>query len=310
MKFGEFMESIEEGIRELCEDGEEIMIQKVQGNNKTVRTGVSIRENGESEAVVVYLKDYYERFQEGNMTIQEAEEEIYRESHTHKVSILQKTVLENFEEAKGRIVYRLVDYGRNRELLKQIPYIPYCDLAVIFYLLIETNENGRMTALIRNRHMNIWKTDADTLYRLAADNTPRLLPPVLQSMADVMKGTAREQVEEEDKEEFMDDFLEKTVRGLSLYVLTNRNGVHGAAAVLYDGVLKRFAKEKGSDLVILPSSLHEVLLMPCTAETAPAKLQEIVREVNRTQLSKEEVLSDSVYLYSRETNQVSLFCEG
>ena len=165
-----------------------------------------------------------------------------------------------------------------------------------------------MTALIHNQHMSIWKTDADTLYRLAADNTPRLLPPVLQSLADVMKGIAREQTE--DKEEFMDNFLRNTVRGPSLYVLTNRDGIYGAAAVLYDGALKRFAKEQESDLVILPSSLHEVLLTPCTEGMAPAKLQEIVREVNRTELSEEEVLSDSVYLYNRETNQVSLFCEG
>lgn len=308
MTFCEFTKSVEEGIRELCKDGEEIQIQEIEGSNKTVRTGVSIRENSASEAVVVYLDDYYECFREGDMTIQEAAEEIYRETHIHKVSILQKTVLENFEEAKERIVYRLVDYGRNRELLKQIPYIPYCDLAVIFYLIVETDENGRMTALVRNQHMSIWKTDADTLYRLAADNTPRLLPPVLQSMADVMKGIARKQTE--DKEEFMDNFLRNAVRGPSLYVLTNRDGTYGAAAVLYDGVLKRFAKEKESDLVILPSSQHEVLLMPCTEGTAPAKLQEMVREVNRTELSEEEVLSDSVYLYSRETNQVSLFCEG
>lgn len=310
MTFGEFTESIEKEIRKLCEDGEEIMIQEIQGNNRTVRTGVSIRENGASEAVVVYLNDYYEHFQEGDMTIQEVAEEICYEVRTHKESILQKTVLENFEEAKGRIVYRLVDYGRNRELLKQIPYIPYCDLAVIFYLIVETDENGRMTALIHNRHMNIWKTDADTLYRLAADNTPRLLPPVLQSLTDVMKGITRKQTEDEDKEEFMDNFLRNVVRCPSLYVLTNRDGIYGVAAVLYDGVLKRFAKEQESDLVILPSSLHEVLLMPCMEGMAPAKLQEMVREVNRTQLSEEEVLSDSVYLYSRETNQVSLFCEG
>jgi len=309
MTFCEFTKSVEEGIRELCKDGEEILIQEIEGSNKTVRTGVSIRENGASEAVVVYLDDYYECFREGDMTIQEAAEEIYRETHIHKVSILQKTVLENFEEAKERIVYRLVDYGRNRELLKQIPYIPYCDLDVIFYLIVETDENGRMTALIYNRHMSIWKTDADTLYRLAADNTPRLLPPVLQSMTDVMKGIAREHIKGDDKE-FMDDLLRKKVRVPSLYMLTNRDGTYGAAAVLYDGALKRFAKEKESDLVILPSSQHEVLLMPCMEGMAPAKLQEMVREVNRTQLSEEVVLSDSVYLYSRETNQVSLFCEG
>lgn len=308
MMFCEFTKSVEEGIRKLCKDGEEILIQEIEGSNKTVRTGVSIRENNASEAVVVYLDDYYECFREGDMTIQEAAEEIYRETHTHKVSILQKTLVENFEEAKERIVYRLVDYGRNQELLKQIPYIPYCDLAVIFYLIVETDENGQMTALIHNQNMDIWKTDADTLYRLAADNTPRLLPPVLQSMADVMKGIARKQIE--DKEEFMDNFLRNAVRCPSLYVLTNHDGIYGAAAVLYDGVLKRFAKEQESDLVILPSSLHEVLLMPCTEGTVPAKLQEIVREVNRTELSEEEVLSDSVYLYSRETNQVSLFCEG
>lgn len=303
MEFCEFVESVREEIWKFCKDEEEPVIQDIQGNNGTVRTGISMKR--EREAAVVCLNGYYERFQEGHMTAGAAAEEIYDLLHISKSSILPEFMPRNFEEAKKKIVYRLVDYGRNRKLLEDIPYIRYCNLAVTFYLLIEINENGQLATLIRNPHMREWKMDVDTLYSLAKKNTPRLLPPSLVSVADILKSIGREYIGDADKGEPAGSLPEGQTNGL-MYILTNRNGIHGAAVILYEGVLKWFAQKRGSDLYILPSSVHEVLLVPCTSQDDAARLREMVREVNRTKVSKEEVLSDHVYLYSRETNQVSL----
>lgn len=239
------------------------------------------------------------------MTAGAAAAEIYHILNISKSQILSEFNLESFEDAKKKIIYRLVDFGRNRKLLEDIPCIRYCDMAVTFYLLIEINENGQVAALIHNHHMRKWNVDVDTLYRLAKRNTPRLLPPSLSSIVDILERIGREHTQDEDMEEVSGYLPGEQTRGF-LHVLTNRESMYGAAVILYDGVLRRFAKKRGSDLYILPSSIHEVLLMPCTTQMEAAWLRKTVREINQTKVSKEEVLSDNVYLYSRKTDQVSL----
>ena len=90
----------------------------------------------------------------------------------------------------------------------------------------------------------------------------------------------------------------------NLLILTNRSGVYGASAILYEGVLKNIAQRLGSDLVILPSSVHEVILLPYEDERRMEGLERMVREINQTVLPEEEVLSDQVYVYNRETDKV------
>ena len=85
-----------------------------------------------------------------------------------------------------------------------------------------------------------------------------------------------------------------------MYVLSNSSKVFGAASILYPDVLKNFAEKLDRDLYILPSSVHEVILLPKRSETEWETLQEMVKEVNATQLEEVEILSDSVYSYTKK----------
>jgi hypothetical protein len=91
-----------------------------------------------------------------------------------------------------------------------------------------------------------------------------------------------------------------------MYVLTNSQKLNGAACILYKGLLMRFAERIASDLYVIPSSVHEVLLLSAAEQGDHPKLNEIVREVNTSQLSQEEILSDHIYYFSRETGQLSI----
>ena len=157
--------------------------------------------------------------------------------------------------------------------------------------------------MIHAEHMKIWKVDINTLYGLAEINTPRLLPAEIKTMTEVMKKIAGEYMESDWGDTFFEGLLDESIPK-PLYVMSNCDGMKGAAVILYEGVLKEFAEKIGCDLFILPSSIHEVLLVPYEESVNAAELEETVKMINLAEVPKEEVLSDHVYLYSRKTDQV------
>ena len=305
MEFCKFIESVKEEIAKLCGKDKEIIIREVPGIIGVMRTGMSIQGKDEKNVSIVYLDTYYDNFLNGHMSVSSTARDIYQMLSIHKEDVLPDIDLNDFEMVKGRVIYRLVDCKRNEKLLWNVPYIKYCDLAIIFYLLLDRNEKGQMTALIHNEHMEMWRADVDTLYRLAKKNVLKLLPPSVRSMADVISGIVREYMGDDYRDEVMADLLGAQVIS-PIYILTNQDGNNGAAVILYEGVLKDFAKTVESDLFILPSSIHEMLLIPYEDGVNIRELREMVKHINSTEVPMEDVLSDNVYLYRRETDTVTI----
>lgn len=299
MDFYEFTRKLKQEVERLCGEGVTVEILKTEGNNGVGHTGMNITKNGEKVSPFIRLDDYYEFYMEGGVSVEVAAEEIYEAFTTAKAPGFGDISAE-FEKVKDKIIYSLVDYGRNQETLKDVPYIPFCDLAVIFRLWVGNDGNGSWSAMIRRDHMELWGVDTQTLYELAKANTPRLFPAEIKSMAQAM----RELMGDGSWEGHMDE-LEDT----PLYILSNRDGVKGAAAVLYEGVLETFAGQMGADLWILPSSIHEVLLMPCDESRDVEGLKEMVRFINQEEVPEEDILSNNVYRYSRGTGRVTAALE-
>ena len=91
---------------------------------------------------------------------------------------------------------------------------------------------------------------------------------------------------------------------IPMYIMTNRQEVNGASVLLYDDVLQTFALKKKTDFYILPSSIHEVILVPSDRIDNPSDLFTMVEDANRTVVALGDILSDSVYYYNREKNQI------
>ena len=91
-----------------------------------------------------------------------------------------------------------------------------------------------------------------------------------------------------------------------MYVLSNKSKLNGSGCLFYHNLLHNLCEKLECDLYILPSSIHEVILIPAYDHDSYDELTSMVKEVNSTQLSKEEILSDHVYFYSRETGQISM----
>lgn len=195
---------------------------------------------------------------------------------------------EDFETVKRNLAFRLIGQEKNRELLRNIPHVDFLDLAMIFEVYLGLDGKNAYSMVITNEDMNVWNMDAEELYRTAKANAPIVKPASLRGLKEAL-GVRHAEGERE-----------------IFYVLTNETTVYGAAAMLYEGELRKASDQMGGDLVILPSSIHEVLLAPWVSKTDSRAMKEIVRRVNETEVPDEEQLSDHVYWYIRSENRVEI----
>lgn len=282
-----------------------ITIQSVNKNNGLVLTGITILRKDCNIAPTIYLNQVFEQYQEGR-TLESICREFIRVYEEHKVEMdFDVNCVTDFSKVQSRICYKLINAEKNEVLLTDAPHILLEDLAVIFYILVSSDAEGTGTVTIRNNMLELWNVNADTLYELALANTQRLFRGTVQSMANVMMDILSKQMDEESAMEFFDMMVgEDDV--IPMYVCTNTMKLNGAGVILYNGLLQEFADRVGSDVFILPSSIHETLLIPTNADMDVEYLRDMVRTVNRTEVAPDEILSDNVYYYSRLTDRVEL----
>ncbi len=305
-------------LRKIQKDMEgevEVSLRDVIKNNGVVLTGLTFTKKDINISPTVYLEDFYKDYENGK-SIEEVLEEIktiYYESKLEKD--VNMDFFTDYKNAKNRIVYKLVNYDKNRELLKEIPHRKFLDLAIVYYYLVDIKEFSNATILIHNSHTETWNVKEEDLYDTAKINTPALLKVRFCGMLDVL-----EEISEDDfimeklkgkdiaKESGKDNRSLTKIRvkkdETGMYVLSNRSRMFGAVSVLYEGVLESCATQLEANLFILPSSVHEVILIPDDGQILTEKLEDMVREVNATQLEIQEFLSDTIYYYSVETKGI------
>ena len=305
--FTMFKKLITEEVWKIKADNLEVILREMTKNNGTIHSALEFREQGEVVSVLVYLAPYFEDYTAG-VSLKELAEDIYssyQENKKHGRIFESSIWCNDYETVPDKVIYKLINYHQNREFLEEIPHIRLCDLAIIFCLLVEQSGDSLATAVIYNGHMESWGMDTQMLMELAKKNTKRLLPAKIRNMSEVIQGIAMEYVGNDTEKTALDEML-STPNDIPLYVLSNDINTNGAIAMLYEGILKDFAAVLEHDLIILPSSIHEVLLVVYEEELCMEELKEMVRHVNQTEVAKEQILSDNVYIYSRKTDKISI----
>lgn len=300
MEINEFAGKVRDAVGKKLGATYKVEVREVQKNNGVILHGLLILHDDRNVIPTLYLEPFWEAYLSG-VTLAEIVRrliKIYRED-------LPKTKVDigffgNFDEVSERICYRLIRQKGNEELLREIPYIPFLDLAVCFFYAYSGEALGEGAILIRNSHMELWHTDTKKLMSLAQENTPELFPWKYDSMERVLQEMMAEEeyispVPEEEKESLFTN--------TSLWVLSNQQRIHGASCILYPGLLRQLASAEKRNFYLLPSSIHEMILLPEQGAETPQRLKDMITEVNRTQVAPEEVLSDSLYYYDfREEN--------
>lgn len=294
MNYQEFLTDIHTQLSLRMEENVSLQIQKIAKNNGMSYDGLIIMRPDLNISPTIYLTPYYQRYLEG-VSMEDIYLDILETYHRHLPNEnFDTSIFTDYEKAKKRLVMRLVHFDRNRELLSEIPHYRYLDFAVIFYCLLQADEKNQASILIYRHHLDLWGIDKDTLYRTALANTPVLLPYQLESMSSILQNMLHEDSEEMTSQKF------------PIYVLSNQYHTNGAGTILYDGLLQRIADDFQQDLIVLPSSIHEVLLIPVNEILDYTQFSDMVKEVNETQLTDDEILSDHVYLFSREDRILSI----
>lgn len=270
-----------------------------------------------------YLDDFWNLYTNGRSFDEVLDEicEYLEQAKTDSRFPMQEFL--SYEKMKGRIAFRLINTKENESLLKTIPNVPFLDLSIVFYCVLDLFSDGNATTTVTNEVMRLWKTTTEELMAVAAKNTPRILPCRVKDMDEVIReifvqemmakyGDAnclREDAESVDLDELADEMMEefeKQQNRLRMYVMTNEVRMNGASCILYQGFLNRLSKKLECDFIILPSSIHEVILLPERNGCVPEEYNDLVAEINQKAVEPGEVLSDHVYFYRRKDNCVSM----
>lgn len=280
MNYEQFVETMYEMCRERLDTSSVVEKQQILKNNGVSMKGLTIRKKEQAVSPIIYLDGFYARYQQGESMEMLCDGIIEKCINAPELPVHEYRKIFDLSYVQENVVYKLVNLKQNQELLQEAPHLPMIDLAIVFCLLFPVDERENCSVLIRNEHLKQWKLPLSVLYQYAKSNTPRLLPPVFVPL----------------EEQFPEVFFE-TEESVPLYLLTNEDGFHGAGVLLYDRMPKWIYEQLKEPYYLLPSSVHEFLILPGKDAPEPSRLQEIVREINATQVEKEERLSDEVYYF-------------
>lgn len=214
------------------------------------------------------------------------------------------------------VIFCLVNYEYNADALKERPHKRIFDMAIIYECVILKKEGKLVTLPISNYVLEQFGFTLKEVDRWSVKNTQRIQKPSFQILPQVMKELIM-QSQDEVSDYFKDsifgncgDEFHEDEKNLTLYVLTNESRIRGAACIIYEDYLAGIARKLNCDLYICPSSIHETILIPKTDSIDPRDLREIIREVNSELVIDEEILSNELYFYSLNKNELELCKAG
>lgn len=290
MDFKEFVTIVQEKMSK--KTGKEVVVTKITKNNNIKLTSLVIKETAHNVSPNIYVEQYWELYQR-TADLEEAVEAMYKTyNHSNIAQSINMEWFRDFEEVKGKVAYKLVNYKYNKELLEEIPHTKYLDLAKAYYVSVEDEAFGKGTILIYNNHLEMWGVSTEQLEELAEVNTPKLFPMTVRALEDILCPESTDNSGWDLKN--------------GIFVMTNADKCLGAATMLYPNSLKAFAGLLQSDLIIIPCSLHEVLLLSANTDFEIKGLKKIVKAANRECVMPEEFLSNSLYYYDCETDSIKM----
>ncbi|SNU04583.1 hypothetical protein SAMN06297422_101125 [Lachnospiraceae bacterium] len=204
---------------------------------------------------------------------------------------------------KEHLVMLMIHTEDNKELLSNSPHRNVVDCSVVYKILHEIDAFGMKSSPVTNEMMEGLGMTEQELFDIASENTRKMLPTKIQSMAEILGGFLMADVPEEMRDMVADEFIPQNNE---MMIISNEYGMHGAVNMLYDDNLHEVSERFGDDLYILPSSVHEVICIPAKYAEDTQTLADMVHEINMNVVSQEDRLSNQVYHYDKEQRKLSM----
>lgn len=294
MTMNEFAEKVLEVMKEKGDNNCSVRLIEKEKNNGVKMTGISAFFSEDSIGPCIYLETYYEDYINGEITVEETAESIYRslmERQGSSVDVDAEALLD-WESMKKRIYPKLINAAWNQVQLEEMPHRLYLDFAVVYYLKVDDYRNGAGSIQIHNGFLNIWEQDEAAIYKAAMENLTVCGAPFFKDIRSIIPKWMRMDVREEENN--------------PMYVLSNQRRYFGAAAMLDEELLESIYEQMG-EYILLPSSVHELLVVPRGNKNMElGEFASMVHSVNATVVDREERLSDHVYIYNGSDTGVKI----
>ena len=286
MSVKEFADKVRKAVQEVL--GDEYFVDTGENLklNETKLWSINIHSKNRNITPVIFLDSFYQEYEEGKSFGEIVNNiiNIYWE-HVPKNDI-DLSYITDYEKVRDNICLRLCNLERNSELLKDSVYIPFLDLAILFYISFEQSEMGKGMIRIRSEYLEKWDITTEKLMKDAMENSKKDVElKVLQFW------------------------------GYPMYVMSNKSLSGGASSMLYPEALEEFADKNEANVFVIPSSIHEVILIPDKESDEQgseewirrtSELRNIICTVNREEVNADEILSDNLYYFDRSQKKIKI----
>lgn len=285
MEFNKFIEIILESVRERLPECE-VELRKVVKNNNVTLSGLTIKKKNINAAPTIYLEQFFESYLEGE-EINEIINIVIGLYEENKLNCdYDFSFVENYDEAKKYIYFKAVNQKFNQEYLDEIPFFPFKDLALVPYIMIDDEIFGNASVVVHNDLVKLWNIDKDMLYSDVMFNMKNNFMYEFSPIAKVLGSLS-------------DSFPSEAFDDVGMYVLYSSKRIYSAALIAVEEVMAQIASVIDSDYYIIPSSVHELIIVRQDEDESEENINNIISEVNDTVVSGEDILADHLYRYRR-----------
>lgn len=289
MDFKEFADKLEQNLKVALEEGplgahvQRHEMEKMQGQSYTALTVVPADKN---IGMNINVDAMYEQMQYGAS---------YQNVLSHALSQATAFVqdspqfdvesLTDYEQTRTKLFVEVVGAERNAAMLNKLPHTQVEDMAIVYRIQVAEKDGEIASTPVSSQLMDAMGVTAEELHQDALANSAMLRPAKVQRLSELLA-------------EMMGVPAEVTERSAPpLIVVTTEDKIKGACAMFYPEMMNQLAKEAGGDFFILPSSVHEVLVMPDNGEMSVEELKDMVASINGDVVEPVDVLTDQVYHY-------------
>lgn len=296
MTYQEFVENVKEklAVREELKNVT-LSVESRMKNNGFERTGIIFAEKGKEASPLFYMEESFQKYVNGEC-LDVIIEDIITTWKQVQVEMEKKILsydLEHYNSIKNSIQYRLINYEKNKDMLNNVPHRKYLNLAVVYVLNLSENDYGMETMLITNKHMTLWKVSLDEIENQAKNS---VFNSAERFQMIGLNQLIEERVGIKEPEEYE-----------TMYVLTNMYRNYGANVILCQDFMEKVAERLNCDFYAIPSSVHEIILIKWNDAPSKEEMNEMLNEVNRSQVPEDEILGDKVFYYSRKEKKLSIW---
>lgn len=277
----------------------------MEGRNGHVRHGICIQRERDAEAIVICLEEAILRCIAEGRPPEELPEAILQIYLQEKASRDISRGLYASRTLEGMARVRLVNYRANSADLAGRPHRRFLDLAAEYYLDMEAATGIDGAAIqVTGKMAADWGITEERLYQLGMMGLSAHGGCQAVEVEDMLR-----KLTEEDPGE-VEGIFERQGQKPEMYVLLSPRQCFGAACLLDTAFLQKVADEKGCDMLIYPSSVHEAFAVPFRDGNGKILSTRDVQEINECTVPRYDWLSNSVYLYDRAKKGLGIFREG